>query len=148
GRRRWHETGARVGTCWIPARIAQLCLDAGHAHDAMQWIDVGLAAAGTFGDGYYLPELHRLRGDLLAATHGADGDAIDAYCQAVRIAGEQNAGALQIRAGERLARFYLARERRTDALAVLTSVSALRTVDGDLAELSSVRALLSAVSPA
>ena len=27
GRRRWHETGARVAACWIPARIAQLYAD-------------------------------------------------------------------------------------------------------------------------
>ncbi|HKO56820.1 MAG TPA: AAA family ATPase, partial [Thermoanaerobaculia bacterium] len=84
GRRRWHETGMRVAACWIPARIAQLYADAGRTNDALQWIDVGLAGASTFGDGYYLPELHRLRGDLLAASAGADCDVIDAYRQAVR----------------------------------------------------------------
>lgn len=148
GRRRWHETGARVAACWIPARIAQLYANAGQANDALQWIDVGLAGATTFGDGYYLPELHRLHGDLLAATAGADADVIDAYRQALRIAGEQNAGVLQIRAGERLARLYVARDRPAEALAVLNSVSTLRAVDGDLGELSSVRALLSVVSAA
>ncbi|HEY6139996.1 MAG TPA: AAA family ATPase, partial [Thermoanaerobaculia bacterium] len=145
GRRRWHETGALVATCWIPARIAQLHADAGRLGDALQWIDVGLSGASTFGDGYYLPELHRLRGDFLAATRAADCDVIDAYRQAVRIAGEQNAGALQIRAGERLGRLFVARNRRDDALAVLSSLCSLRTVDGDLGELSSVRTLLSEV---
>ena len=137
-----------VAACWIPARVAQLYANAGQVNDALQWIDVGLAGASTFGDGYYLPELHRLRGDLLAATAAADCDVIDAYRQAVRIAGEQNAGVLQIRAGERLARLYVARDRHAEALAVLNSVSALRAVDGDLGELSSVRALLSVVSAA
>ena len=146
GRRRWHETGARVGACWIPARIAQLYANAGRPNDALQWIDVGLAGAHQFGDGYYLPELHRLRGDLLAATSGADCDVIDAYRQAVRIASDQHAGILQIRAGERLARLYVARDRRADALAVLNNVCGLRTVDGDVGELSSARALLSTVA--
>lgn len=147
GRRRWHETGARVAVCWIPARIARLYADAGRTDQALQWIDVGLTGAWTFGDGYYLPELHRLRGDLLAATAGADCDIFDAYRQAVRIAGDQRAGVMQIRAGERLARLYMARDRRADALAVLNNVCALRTVDGDAGELTSARALLSSVLP-
>lgn len=146
GRRRWHETGARVAACWIPARIAGLCANAGRTADALQWIDTGLSGASTFGDRYYLPELHRLRGDLLAASAGADVDVIDAYRQAVRIAAEQQAGVLQIRAAERLARLLVARDRRADAVAVLNSVCALRTVDGDVGELSAARALLSAVS--
>ena len=146
GRRRWHETGARVATCWIPARIAELYANAGQTNDALQWIDVGLAGASTFGDRYYLSELHRMRGDLLSATAGADCDVIDAYRQAVRIAGEQHAGVLQIRAGERLARLFVARDRRADARTVLNSVCTLRTVDGDMGELSAARALLSAVS--
>jgi class 3 adenylate cyclase/tetratricopeptide (TPR) repeat protein len=145
GRRHWHETGARVGACWIPARIAQLYGNAGRAGDALQWIDVGLTAANTFGDGYYLPELHRLRGDLLAATGGADSDVIDAYRQALHIAADQHAGALQIRAGERLASFYVARDRRDEARTVLTSVCTLGTVDGDMGELNAARALLSKV---
>jgi class 3 adenylate cyclase len=146
GRRRWHETGARVAACWIPARIAELCANAGRTSDALQWIDVGLSGASTFGDRYYLPELHRLRGDFLAASAGADVDVIDAYRQAVRIAAEQHAGVLQIRAAERLARLFVARDRRADAVAVLNSVCSLRTVDGDVGELSAARALLSAVS--
>ncbi|HEV7920934.1 MAG TPA: AAA family ATPase [Thermoanaerobaculia bacterium] len=147
GRHRWHETGARVAACWIPARIAQLYAAAGRTNDALQWIDVGLSGASTFGDGYYLPELHRLRGDLLAASSGADCDVIDAYRQAVGIARDQHAGVMQIRAGERLARLYVARNRRAEALAVLNSVCALRDVDGDMGELSAARALLSSVAP-
>jgi tetratricopeptide (TPR) repeat protein len=147
GRRHWHETGARVAACWIPARIAQLYANAGNTSDALQWIDVGLAGASTFGDGYYLPELHRLRGDLLRATAGADCDVIDAYRQALRVAADQHAGALQIRAGERLASLYVARDRRDDARNILNNVCTLRTVDGDIGELTTARALLSAVSP-
>lgn len=147
GRRHWHETGARVGACWIPARIAQIYANAGRTTEALQWIDVGLAGASTFGDGYYLPELHRLRGDLLRATAGADCDVIDAYRQALRIAGDQHAGVLQIRAGERLASLYVDRDRRGDALAVLNNICKLRTVEGDIGELAAARALLSAVSP-
>ncbi len=146
GRRHWHEAGARVAACWIPARIAQLLANAGHPKEALQWIDVGLSGASTLADGYYLPELHRLRGDLLRTTSGADCDVIDAYRQALRIAGDQAAGVLQIRAGERLASLYVARDRRDDAVAVLNSICTLRTVEGDIGELATARALLSTVS--
>jgi predicted ATPase/class 3 adenylate cyclase len=147
GRRHWHETGARVAACWIPARIAQLYANTGRTTEALQWIDAGLTGASTFGDGYYLPELHRLRGDLLVATAGADCDVIDAYRQALRIAADQHAGVLQIRAGERLASLYASRNRRDEAVALLNNICTLRTVDGDIGELNSARALLSAVSP-
>jgi ATP/maltotriose-dependent transcriptional regulator MalT len=141
GRREWHATGSRVGACWMPAKIAEVCAEAGLTDDALQWVSVGLAGAEACEDRYYLPEIHRLRAGLLLAC-GDQAGAIVSYGDALRLGAEQNATILRVRAGTSLARLYIRDEKWTEAAALLEDVCAACPVDEGVRDIDDARALL------
>ena len=64
-------------------------------------VEEAIALAGTARPFYYLPELHRLRGDLLAAG-GDPGAAAEAYGRAMELAAAYGARSPELRAALRL----------------------------------------------
>ena len=112
GRQRWHALGSGVESCWFPGRIAQLCLAAGRVEEAGKWVDAGFERAGMCDDRNYLPELHRLRGEVLRATGGGDSDAMQEFDAALRMSEEQGAAARQLAAGLSKARLLAALDRQ------------------------------------
>lgn len=59
---------------------------------------------GTARPFYYQPELHRLRGDLLAHDPRRTGQAAEAYAHAIRLAAAHGARSPELRASIRLCR--------------------------------------------
>ena len=73
----------------------------GAAGDGLAAVEEAIALAGTARPFYYLPELHRLRGDLLALG-GHPGAAAEAYGRAMEIAAAYGARSPELRAALRL----------------------------------------------
>jgi predicted ATPase/class 3 adenylate cyclase len=111
-------------------------------------IEMMSAGAGTT----MLPELHLLKGDLLAAVGAGDGspgsDPERWYQVALDRAVELGARTTQLRAATRLARLRLAEGRPHAAAALLGPVYASFTEGFETADLIEARELLAAVTPA
>jgi predicted ATPase len=72
----------------------------------MQAVEHGLALSEGGGERYFLAELHRLRGELLArASQHQTDEAEVAFRAAIRIAKEQGAGTLERKAEASLRRW-------------------------------------------
>ena len=81
-------------------------------------IDEAIELVGTARPFYYLPELHRLRGDLLARDGRRVGQAAEAYGRAMEIAAGHGSRSAELRAAIRLCRLP-PRSRPTEANAHL-----------------------------
>jgi DNA-binding winged helix-turn-helix (wHTH) protein/tetratricopeptide (TPR) repeat protein len=81
-------------------------------------IDEAIELVGTARPFYYLPELHRLRGDLLARDGRRVGQAAEAYGRAMEIAAGHGSRSAELRAAIRLCRLP-PRSRPTEAHAHL-----------------------------
>jgi DNA-binding winged helix-turn-helix (wHTH) protein/tetratricopeptide (TPR) repeat protein len=77
-------------------------------------VEEAIRMVGTARPFYYLPELHRIRGDLLARDPGSAGRAAGAYGRAMALAAGQGARSPELRAAIRLCRLP-ARARPADA---------------------------------
>jgi class 3 adenylate cyclase len=142
GRRRWHEGGAGVESSWFPALMAELLLPAGRLDEALHWIEAGFATIQTNDDRCYLSELHRLKAEILEATHGDPAAIAEAFQTAVRISAEQQAAVLSLRTAASLARHHLAHGRSDEAKQLLTEACQAFSGDDDTPELLAARALL------
>jgi class 3 adenylate cyclase/predicted ATPase len=115
----------------------------GDIDEGLATIHEGLAMADTNGDRFSLPEIHRVRGNLLLARPTADRDAAEAaYRQAIEIAQIQQARLLELRAATTMARLWGENGRRAAARELLTPVYE-RFSDGfDTPDLRDAKSLL------
>jgi predicted ATPase len=100
-----------------------------------------LAVAGETGERWWEAELHRLKGLRLLARGGAV-DAQVAFHEALRIAREQLAKSLELRAATSLARLWGDQGRRTEARDLLAPVYGWFTEGFDTADLKEAKDLL------
>ena len=84
-------------------------------------IDLGFAAAGDGREQWYIPELHRIRGELLLKT-GDESSALGCFERALDLAGKQGALFWQLRAALSLAQFRINQKQLTEARQVLAPV--------------------------
>jgi len=102
-------TGAKVFLSFFLALGADGHARAGDHAAALAAVDAGLAEVDGGGEGFWAPELHRLRGILLAATGGAAGAAEASVRQAIALARAQSAPILVARAEATLAQLQAPR---------------------------------------
>jgi predicted ATPase len=107
-------------------------------------VDDATKRARRVRDLWLFPELHRVRGELLA-RHGTQGgaDAAEAcFRQAIRISERQTALAWELRAGISLAGLLRDQGRPAEAVACLQPIHGRFTEGFDSIDLTSARALL------
>jgi predicted ATPase len=120
----WRATGALVNLSYQLALLAEVLAAAGQAEEAHAALDEAAGLVRGTGEGYYEPELHRLKGELLRAEAEHRGRpkaggtkavsanrpgspsraAEDCFHKAVAIARHQGARSLELRAAVSLAR--------------------------------------------
>ena len=61
----WRKQGSELGCHYYYALLAEACMKAGKFDDAMRALDDGQNFADETGEGYYAPEIARLRGEFL-----------------------------------------------------------------------------------
>ena len=123
------------------------------AQGAMGQPEAGLTAlteaftlVETSGEGWYVPELYRLKGTLLlqqSPDHQVEAEVC--FQRAIRIAQSQQAKSLELRAATSLARLWQQQGKRTEAYALLAAVYSWFTEGFDTADLQEAQALLAAL---
>lgn len=119
----WCSVGSRLGLHYFHALEAEACLALGDLEAGLQSLDVAQAFADQTGEGYWRPELFRVRGELLLVRdHACTAESEACFQSALAIAREQNAKSLELRAAMSLARQWQKSGRARDAHDLLHSV--------------------------
>jgi len=116
--------GLKTGGIVELGLLAEAYMELGRKEDVRRILLEGLSLAEEIGEGLYLPEIHRMLGELARATTDSDAIAIAEthFRKAVDIARMQSAYALELRASTGLARLLAEQGRKNDARDVLSPV--------------------------
>ena len=132
--------GAQVSRPQCMANYAEALRCAGRTGDASAAIDEGLAFCERNADSYYEAELWRLKAELLLETNNADSESC--FQKAIKIARQQSARSLELRACTCLARLWQKQGRLSEARELLHHVYGWFTEGFDTADLREARSLL------
>jgi DNA-binding winged helix-turn-helix (wHTH) protein/predicted ATPase len=137
-------TGARAGSQYFLALLADGLARTGDAAGGLMVIADALAGAAASGERHYEEELHRLRGELLLLRAGATDQAEAEACFRVALerARERGARMFELRAATSLARLWRGRGESASARELLGSVCEGFTERSATAHLRAARALL------
>jgi hypothetical protein len=124
------------------AVLADGLLRAGRVDEGLAAVDEGFAFAARTGEGGYLPELHRVRGELLHLRGDVAG-AEASLREALACAGRQKSRSLELRAATALARLLRDTERAAETRDRLAEVHGWFTEGFATTDLATARALLS-----
>jgi predicted ATPase len=115
--------GARLGVTAVLSHLAEACRAAGQDESALVAVVDGLAAAERNDEQVYVPELQRLRGELLASQAATAHEADACFERAVSLARQQGATVLARRAAVSFAAYLRGRGRDAEAGRVLADVA-------------------------
>jgi len=138
-------TGARISQAFYLLLRIDACLLHSRFEEAREALEQAFAIAGSTGEGFWEPELHRQRGNLAVRT-GEEG-AEEHYQQALAISRRQRARSHELRAATDLARLRAAGQgRREEARDLLAAVYDGFTEGFATTDLEAARALLADLS--
>jgi predicted ATPase len=157
-------TGSELLRPHFLALLVEALSTSQQAEEGLRIADEALEMANRNGEGYYLAELYRLKGELLllrakdrgasrATRHGkasvkmeagAAAQVEDCFNQSIRIAQQQHAKAWELRAVMSLIRLYRNQTKQKEALCHLKRVYGSFTEGLDTKDLSEAKALLTA----
>jgi tetratricopeptide (TPR) repeat protein len=143
------RTGWHISYAEFKGALALGLAGTGRLDDAFVALDDARAADRDGGHGWYIPELLRIRGELLLqqATDQSALAAEDCYNQAAEMAREQGALFWELRIAVSVARLRVSQGRDHDARAPLASVYDRFTEGFATADMRAARALLEALPP-
>jgi DNA-binding winged helix-turn-helix (wHTH) protein/predicted ATPase len=157
------SSGAEVARPHLLALLAEAVAKTGRCEEGLQIVEEALQTAHQRGEGSYLAELYRVKGELLL-LHGkgrgdyravadylvvSEAEMAQAECcfyQALTIAREQQAKSWEIRAVTSLSRLYLAQRKTAEAKRLLAPVYESFTEGLQTADLREAKALLDELS--
>jgi hypothetical protein len=117
-------------------------LEADQIDRGLDVIDDVLARCNDRQELWYLPELIRIKGELMLRSPRHSGDAEARFREAMGIAAQQGARFWELRCATSLARFMMGAGQSADALAVLTTASGAFTEGADIADMRAARELM------
>ena len=139
----WRTQGSELGCHYYYALLAEACTAAGRLDDALAALNDAEQFAADTGEGFYAPEIPRLRGKvLLQQDRTATAAAEACFRQSLAVAGEQQAKSLELRAARSLARLLHARGETPTARDTLAAVYDWFTEGFDTHDLQQARRLL------
>jgi predicted ATPase len=142
----WRAQGSELGSHYYYGLLAEACLTAGRLDKASTALDQAETFAANTGEGYWLPEVIRLRGELLLRATPADtASAETKFREALAIAAQQDARSLQLRSAFSLAKLLHTQGRSAEARDVLEPICQSFTDANRSAELDAARTFLSAM---
>jgi predicted ATPase len=117
----FRATGAALGQPHFLALLADAHRKAGQIEEGLAVITGALAAVQARGERFYEAELYRLKGELLGQTP-AGAEAEQAFLHALKVARQQEAHSLALRAATSLGRLWQRQGRETEARAALRDI--------------------------
>jgi DNA-binding winged helix-turn-helix (wHTH) protein/tetratricopeptide (TPR) repeat protein len=134
-------SGTKLATSMMLALLAEGCLRAGRLDDGIAAVEEGLTLATATLDRWCLPELWRLRGELLIQRD--DSEAASCFQRALEKARQGHVKALELRAAISLARLWMSRDDVSGARGLLGPLYASFTEGFETPDLRDAKALLS-----
>jgi DNA-binding winged helix-turn-helix (wHTH) protein/predicted ATPase/energy-coupling factor transporter ATP-binding protein EcfA2 len=139
----WEATGAALIKPYYLALQAEAYRQSGQTAEAVAAVAEGLAVALRTGERWYLAELYRLRAELMRDQPQMAADGMEAELQqALAIAREQQARALELRAATSLARHFSEQGKPVAARELLAPVYAVFTEGLQTPDLRAAKVLL------
>ena len=136
-------TGAEVAMPWFLALLSKAYASRGQTAEALAALAEALDLAEHYGIGWYLPEIHRLRGELLLEHAHSDADVAETcFREALQVARQQQAKMLELRAATSLARLWRHQSKPREAHNLLAPVYEWFTEGLDTTDLEEAKALL------
>lgn len=134
--------GAKAGVPRHAAFFAQTLLRLDRLAECSEVLETALAVSEEGEQHQVTAELWRLRGEVLRRRESCDGEAEDAFQQALEIARRQGARSLELRAATSLARLWAGQGKRNEARDLLNDTYGWFTEGFDTADLRAARELL------
>jgi predicted ATPase len=141
-------TGAELNRPHFLSMLAEAYWRQGQPEDGILVLDEALALAERNHDCYWKSEIVRLKGTLLLSASRPDGDAEACFHDAIKIARQQQARLLELRAVTSLSRLWQRQNRSTEAIAALTAACDWFTEGFDSFDLREAKLHLSELSTA
>jgi class 3 adenylate cyclase/tetratricopeptide (TPR) repeat protein len=134
-------TGNRAASSLIFGQFVTVLLEADRLEQARRSAEGGIALARSIGEGFYLAELVRLRGEIALRVEGQpEAEAI--FQQALEVARSQQAKQLELRAAMSLARLWRVQGERARARDLLAPVYEWFSEGFDTRDLIEAKSLL------
>jgi predicted ATPase len=133
----WRATGSKYQATYRPARAAEAHLFAGVTDVGLQLIGEAQQSA----DSWLLPEVHRVRGELLLQLD-QNNELEECFDRALKTAQAQSARLLELRAAMSMARLWHSQGKPQQARELLAPVYGWFTEGFDTLDLKEARALL------
>jgi len=127
---------------FLAAALAEARFDAGRAMDALALVDHALDTGGGPANGLYVPEIHRLRGVFLKSLGSPAEEVESALRTGLKLADEQSAFLLKLRAATSLARLWRDQGKPQQGRELLAPVYGWFTEGFDTLDLQEAKALL------
>jgi class 3 adenylate cyclase/predicted ATPase len=110
-----------LACCWFRSLLASAYARAGLPDAALRALDGAAAIARRTGDQFFLPELHRMQGEIIFSEGGRTSatEAENLFLKSLDIAQEQNALSWELRTATSLARLWRSVGRRAQAAELL-----------------------------
>jgi len=134
----WRATGSKFQATYRLARAADAHLFAGETDVGLQLIDEAIHQSG---DNWLLPDVHRVRGELLLLS-GQSNDVEECFGRALNAAQAQRARLLELRAAMSMARLWRSQGKPQQARELLAPVYGWFTEGFDTLDLKEARVLL------
>jgi predicted ATPase len=118
---------------------------AGERQGGQAVIDMALSHCGKTGEGWFLPELYRVKGEIaLLATPNPNQEAEASFERAVHLARRQGASSWELRAGTSLSKLWLAQRKVDQAHQLLAPIYETFSKDIDTRDLADAAVVLEA----
>ena len=117
-----------------------------HTEEGLDLLEEGLSLIHRKGERCYLPELYRIKGELLLMQDAAASEAEACFHESIKIAQQQKAKAYELRARTSLSRIYQQQNKHQEARNVLAQIYDSFTEGFDATDLLEAKALLDALS--
>jgi predicted ATPase len=139
----WRARGLHMFWLWFHALLAEACGGAGQVEEGLCALEEALEALPTVEDRFYEAEVYRLKGALLLARSAEQhAEAETCLHQALAIARQQQAKALELRAATSLSRLWQQQGKRTEARELLAPIYQWFTEGFDTADLQDAQVML------
>jgi TOMM system kinase/cyclase fusion protein len=121
GLKAWRAHGSELGSSYYLTLLAEVYGKLGQIDDALKTVAEARRFAEEHAEGFWLPEINRIHGELLL-LHLGNAEAEVCFEQAIAIARLQEAKSLELRAVTSLARLWIKQGKAEPAREMLTSM--------------------------